>query len=105
MDVVDSREQRRVQVDRAVVSGEPRRHFALDRLQRRRGLRNREVVEDPPDPIELAAALVDGGERVLEGGRLSAGCDRVDFGKMRAQRLIEGRHEMLGRIASNGGGS
>jgi hypothetical protein len=44
---IDAREQGAVHVDAAVMRRQQRRHLALDRLQRRRGLARGEVVEQP----------------------------------------------------------
>ena len=55
MERIDAREQGAVHVDAAVVRRQQRRHLALDRLQRRRGLARGEVVEEAGDPVEQAA--------------------------------------------------
>ena len=96
MQVVDTREERRVQVDRAVVRREPRRHLALDGLQVRRRLGRGEVVEHSFDAGQRTSASIERGERVLERGWLLQAGDRGDFGAMRSQRLVERGDEVLG---------
>jgi hypothetical protein len=96
VEIVDAREERRVEIDGAVVGGETRRHLALDRLQRRRRLGGGEVVEQLLDAVELASAPIERRERVLEARGALACRDRVDLGEVRAQRPIERGNEVLG---------
>ena len=72
-------EQPGVHVDRAVVRGQRRRHLALHGLQLGRGLRRREVVEHRLDAREQPPAAVEGGDGVVEGGRLGLRGDGVQL--------------------------
>ena len=93
---VDPREQGVVHVDAAVVRRQQRRHLALDRLQRRRGLARGEVVEQPGDPVEQAAGAVERGHGVVEGRRLARIADGADLREMVSHRHLERRGEVLG---------
>ncbi len=94
---IDSLEESAVEVDRAVVCGKARRDFALDGLQLRRRLRRGKVEEELRDPAQLAAADVEGDQRIVEARRLGAPRDRGDLVAVCAQRVLERRDEMLGR--------
>ena len=93
---VDPRKQRPVQVGRGVVRGQPRRQFALGGLQRGRSRRGGEVTEYPLDALVVGACRVEGGDGVGEVRRRATRGNRIDFGAMRGQRLLEGRCEVLG---------
>ena len=93
---IDACEQRRVREDAAVVRCEQRRHLALHRLQRRRGLARREVVEQRADAFEQAAGPVERGDGVGEGRRFARCRERVDLGDVVAHRRRERGGELLG---------
>ena len=93
---VDSREQRGVHRDRAVVRGEARRHLRLDRLQRRRRLARRQVEEQLLQPRDHPAGAVERGDRVRECRRCRIGADRIDLGPVLGDRRVERRLEVLG---------
>ncbi|MFI4924679.1 MAG: hypothetical protein ACHP7L_05990 [Burkholderiales bacterium] len=92
---VDAREQLRVEQDRRVVCGELRHHLALDRLQRGRGMRRREVVEHRADAHIGAAGGVERADRVVERGRRAVVRDRGGLAAMLTHRGIERGREVL----------
>ena len=65
-----------------VVRSKPRRHFALHRLQCRRGFRGAQVFEGQPYAIESRASGIEGGHRVLERGRGRIRSERIDLGQV-----------------------
>ena len=95
MQRVDAREQRGVQVDRAVVRGQPRRHHAFDRLQFARRLGAAEVMKQMADAGQQPAARIKGGDRVLERRYIGLGRESFDFGVVLRERNFERRCEML----------
>ena len=96
MHPVDAREQAAVHVDRVEMRGQQRRHGALDRLQRRRGLARREVAEHRLDALEVAPAAVERCARVVEIRRPGVGGDGVEFVEMAPAGQLERRCEMPG---------
>ena len=96
VECVDSGEQAAVHRDRAAVRRQQRRHVHLDRLQRRRGLARREVVEHALDAVQQAPAAVECSHCVVEGRQLRTCTDRVDFGEVLLERRSERRLEVLG---------
>ena len=92
--LIDPGEQLRIEVDRAFVRGELRRHLALDSLQRRRRLGRREVEEHLLDPHQAPAAAVERNHRVLERRRVRVRGDRRDLLGVLADRGLERRREV-----------
>ena len=97
MQLIDPLEKSAVEVDGAVVRGEPRRHLAFDGLQRGGGLGGGEVEEQLRNPAQIAARDVERGHRVLEARRRGVPGDCCDLGAVGPHRVIERGYEMLGR--------
>ena len=93
---VDAREQTGMGEDAAVVRGKTRRHLPLHRLQRRRSLARRQVVEQRADALEQATGAVERGDGIGEGRRFARGRERVGLGQVVAHRDLEGRRKVLG---------
>ena len=107
---IDADEECGVVVDAAVVRSQDRRHFALDGLQRGRGLARREVVEQRADAAEEAAGAVERGDRVLEGRRRrplrrSPRCRRgaARIASLERRREVLGPHRLEGRQSERTG--
>ena len=84
-----------VQIDRAFVRGEPRRHVALDRLQRRRGLGRGQVEEHLLDAGQPAAAASNAAMVFSKVGASGfAAIAAISLGVLAHGRL-ECRYEML----------
>jgi hypothetical protein len=100
--LIDPAEQLRIEVDRALVRGELRRHLALHGLKCGRGLGRREIEEDLLDAHEAPAAAVERDHRVLERRRGRVRGDRGDFLGVLADRGLECRREVPWRKLERG---
>ena len=94
---VNAGEQIGVQVDRAPMGRQARRHFQLDRLQRVIGMSRCEIGENCFDLAQQLAAFLQRDDGALETGR--RGGDGGNLGVMLRQGAVIGRREMLRRDA------
>ncbi len=96
---VDATEEIGVHVDRSVMRGELRRHFALDRLQRFVRVRGREVPEHAANLAQERARALKRLDRIGEGCGRGVGCDGRDILPVRLKARLERRREMFRRDA------
>jgi hypothetical protein len=93
---VDAREQRRVGIDRRVVSGQRGRHLALNGLQRRAGRAGGQVVEDRSHPVQQRAGAIERSHRVVEVRLCARASDRRQLTAVHCHGLVHRRGEVLG---------
>ena len=95
VEVGDSGIERPVEIKRVAVAGEQRRDVALDRFDYIAGVGAGQHEEDIGDPVERAAAPLQGLDGVNECRRRLVGGDGVDLGAVLAERPVEGGREMF----------
>ena len=95
MNGIDAREQSGVQVQRAPMRRQARRHLQLDRLQGVIGVRRGKVGKNPFHPRQQAATVFQRADGVGKIGRCRIAGDGGDLGIVFGQGAIIGRREML----------
>ena len=102
MDGLDAPEQPLVHRDRLIVAGEQRRHLPFDGLERRVGMRARQVPEHPAHPRQQPPRSLQRQQRVREIRRTRIGDDGRDLGRVLRHPPLEGRHDVLGADRAEG---
>ena len=97
VEIGDAGIERAVEIERIAVTGEQRRHRALDRLDGVAGIGAGQHPEQIADPLEHAAASFQRGDGVVEGRRSRVGrrCASISA-RCAAKRRVESRAELLG---------